>query len=107
MQLYASGFACVGLGTGRGALDALIARARGKGQAWSSDRLRDNHAVQHIIGYTDAALKAAKSGLLAVLDEVWDEVGLAGGLTVENRVGVRQASTFAIHTARDVVHQVY
>jgi alkylation response protein AidB-like acyl-CoA dehydrogenase len=107
MQLYASGFACVGLGTARAALEVFIALAKGKSQAWSSDRLRDNHAVQHIIGYADAALKAAKSGLLAVLDEVWDEVGLTGDLTVENRVAVRQASTFAIHMARDVVHQVY
>jgi alkylation response protein AidB-like acyl-CoA dehydrogenase len=101
MQLYASGFACVGLGT------ALIALAKGKSQAWSSDRLRDNHAVQHVIGHADAALKAAKAGLLAVLDELWGEVGRTGALTVENRVAVRAAATFAIHTARDVVHHVY
>jgi alkylation response protein AidB-like acyl-CoA dehydrogenase len=107
MQLYASGFACVGLGTARAALDAFIALAKGKSQAWSSDRLRDNHAVQHIVGYADAALKAAKSGLLHVLDEQWEAVGRSGELTVEGRIAVRQASTFAIHTARDVVHQVY
>ncbi|HEX3990308.1 MAG TPA: acyl-CoA dehydrogenase family protein [Acetobacteraceae bacterium] len=107
MQLYASGFACVGLGTARAALDAFIALAKGKSQAWSSDRLRDNHAVQHIIGYADAALKAAKSGLLNVLDEQWMAVGRTGELTVEGRIAVRQAATFAIHTARDVVHQVY
>ena len=64
MQLYASGFACVGLGIARAALDAFIALAKAKSQAWSSDRLRDNHAVQHVIGHSDAALKAAKSGLL-------------------------------------------
>ncbi len=107
MQLYASGFACVGLGTARAALDAFIALAKGKSQAWSSDRLRDNHAVRHIIGYSDAALKAARSGLFTVLDAVWDDVARTGGLTVENRVAVRQAATFAIHTARDVVHHVY
>jgi alkylation response protein AidB-like acyl-CoA dehydrogenase len=107
MQLYASGFACVGLGTARAALDAFIALAKGKSQAWSSDRLRDNHAVQHIIGYTDAALKAARAGLLDVLDEQWEAVGRTGELAVDGRVAVRQAATFAIHTARDVVHQVY
>ena len=32
MQLYASGFACVGLGTARAALDAFIALAKGKSQ---------------------------------------------------------------------------
>jgi alkylation response protein AidB-like acyl-CoA dehydrogenase len=107
MQLYASGFACVGLGTARAALDAFIALAQGKSQAWSLDRLRDNHAVQHIIGYADAALKAARAGLLGVLDEQWAAVGRNGELTVDGRIAVRQAATFAIHTARDVVHQVY
>jgi alkylation response protein AidB-like acyl-CoA dehydrogenase len=107
MQLYASGFACVGLGTARAALDAFVALAKDKSQAWSSDRLRDNHAVQHIVGHADAALKAAKSGLLNVLDEQWDAVGRSGELTIEGRIAVRQAATFAIHTAREVVHQVY
>jgi indole-3-acetate monooxygenase len=107
MQLYASGFACVGLGTARAALDAFIALAKGKSQAWSSDRLRDNHAVQHVIGHSDAALKAAKAGLLAVLDDVWEQVERTGVLTIDNRLAVRQAATYAIHTARDVVHHVY
>jgi alkylation response protein AidB-like acyl-CoA dehydrogenase len=107
MQLYASGFACVRLGTARAALDAFIALAKGKSQAWSAERLRDNHAVQHIIGHSDAALKAAKAGLLKVLDDVWEDAGRAGELTVANRIAVRQASTFAIHTAREVVHSVY
>jgi alkylation response protein AidB-like acyl-CoA dehydrogenase len=107
MQLYAGGFACVGLGTARAALDAFIALAKGKSQAWTTDKLRDNHAVQYLIGYTDGALKAAKSGLLTALDDCWDNVARTGGLSLENRVAVRQASTFAIHTARDVVHTIY
>jgi alkylation response protein AidB-like acyl-CoA dehydrogenase len=107
MQLYASGFACVGLGTARAALDAFIALAKDKSQAWSSERLWDNHAMQNIIGYADAALKAAKSALLNVLDEQWEAVGRSGELTVDGRIAVRQAATFAIHMAHDVVHQVY
>jgi alkylation response protein AidB-like acyl-CoA dehydrogenase len=107
MQLYASGFACVGLGTARAALDAFIALAKGKSLAWSTDRLIDSNTVQHVIGHSDAALKAAKAGLLSVLDEIWEEVGRTGVLSVANRIAVRQASTFAIHAARDVVHHVY
>ena len=42
-----------------------------------------------------------------MLDEQWDAVGRTGELTVDGRIAVRQAATFAIHTARDVVHQVY
>ncbi len=107
MQLYASGFACVGLGVARAAVDAFIALAREKSQAWSTERLRDNHAVQHVIGHADAALKAAKSGLLAVLDEQWEVVGRTGVLDVASRIAIRQAATYAIHTAREAVHHVY
>ena len=107
MQLYASGFSCVALGIARATLDAFIALAKGKTQAWSSEPLRGNHAVQHIIGYSDAALKAARAGLLTVLDDLWAEVGETGALAVDGRVRVRQATTYAIHTARDVVHHVF
>jgi alkylation response protein AidB-like acyl-CoA dehydrogenase len=107
MQLYASGFSCVGLGVARAMLDGFIALAKGKTQAWSSDPLRDNQAVQNIIGYSDAALKAARAGLLKVLDDVWLEVEELGHLTVDARVRVRQATTYAIHTARDVAHHVF
>ncbi|MGE0225893.1 MAG: acyl-CoA dehydrogenase family protein [Acetobacteraceae bacterium] len=107
MQLYAGGFACVGLGTARAMVDAFIELAKGKTQAWSTEPLRDNHAVQYAIGYADGALKAARAGLLKVLDDVWDDVARVGEITIPNRVAVRQASTFAIHTARDVVHQIY
>jgi len=107
MQLYASGFACVGLGVARAMLDAFITLAKRKAQAWSSEQLRDNNAVQHIIGYSDAALKAARAGLLKVLEDDWLEVAQTRQLTVAHRVAIRAAATFAIHTARDVAHHVY
>lgn len=107
MQLYAGGFANVALGTARALLDSVIDLVKGKTQAWASDRLIDNHAVQREVGYSDAALKAARAGLLAVLDEIWDEVGVTGAITIPNRVAIRAASTYAIHTARDVVHRAY
>ena len=107
MQLYASGFACVALGTAQATVDAVVALAKGKSQAWTTDKLRDNHAVQSVIGYWDAALKAARAGLLAVLDEVWADVERAGALSVENRIAVRQATTYAIHTARDAATHAF
>lgn len=107
MQLYAGGFANVALGTGRALLDAVIELVKGKTQAWASDRLVDNQAVQRELGYSDAALKAARAGLLKVLDDVWDDVERTGAITIANRVAIRQASTYAIHSARDVVHRAY
>jgi alkylation response protein AidB-like acyl-CoA dehydrogenase len=107
MQLYASGFCCVALGAARALLNAAIELAKGKVQLGGTEQLRDNHAVQHTLGYWDAALKAARAGVLNVLDEVWKEVDHTGAISVANRIAIRQATTFAIHTARDAAYNVF
>jgi indole-3-acetate monooxygenase len=107
MQLYASGFCCVALGSARALLDAVIELTKGKVQLGSTEQLRDNHAVRHTLGYWDAALKAARAGVLNVLDEVWADVDRAREISVANRIAIRQATTFAIHTARDAAYHVF
>jgi alkylation response protein AidB-like acyl-CoA dehydrogenase len=107
MQLYAGGFASVALGVSRAMLDALIALAKTKSQAWSTDALRDNQAVQYIVSYADAAWKAARAGLHQALNDAWRDVCRGGELTVDHRMAIRQAATFAIHTSRDMAHQVF
>jgi alkylation response protein AidB-like acyl-CoA dehydrogenase len=107
MQLYASGFASVALGVSRAMLDAFIALAKTKSQAWSADSLRDNHAVQHIVSYADAAWKAARAGLHKTIGDAWEDVSRTGVLSQEHRMEIRQASTYAIHVARDVAHQIF
>jgi indole-3-acetate monooxygenase len=107
MQLYASGFASVALGVSRAMLDAFIALAKTKSQAWSADSLRDNHAVQHIVSYADAAWKAARAGLHKTIGDAWEDVSRTGVLSLEHRMEIRQASTYAIHVARDVAHQIF
>jgi alkylation response protein AidB-like acyl-CoA dehydrogenase len=107
MQLYASGFSCVALGAARALLNAVIELAKGKVQLGGTEQLRDNNAVQSTIGYWDAALKAARAGLLSVLDEVWEDVDRTGAISVANRLAIRQATTFAIHTARDAAFHVF
>ncbi|WP_428537542.1 acyl-CoA dehydrogenase family protein [Rhodopila sp.] len=107
MQLYASGFASVALGVSRAMLDGFIALARRKSQAWSADSLRDNHAVQHIVSYSDAAWKAARAGLHRAVDDAWWDVIRIGVLPVEHRIEIRQAATYAIHVSRDIAHSVF
>jgi alkylation response protein AidB-like acyl-CoA dehydrogenase len=107
MQLYAAGFASVGLGVARATLDAFIELARVKTPALNTTSLRENHAVQGIIGHADARWKAARAGLHQTLREVQDAVQASGALTVEDRIAIRQASTFAIHESRQVVHDIY
>ncbi len=106
MQIYAAGFACVALGIARQTLDAFIVMAGTKAPAQSS-LLRDNNTIQHIIGYSDARLKAARAWILQLLQDTYAELARPSELTVEQRVAIRQATTYAIHEARDVVTTIY
>jgi alkylation response protein AidB-like acyl-CoA dehydrogenase len=107
MQLYASGFASVALGISRAMLDAFVALAKTKSQAWSADSLRDNQAVQQIVSHSDAAWKAARAGLHKVIDDAWRDVAQTGGLSLDHRMEIRQAATYAIHVSRDMAHQIF
>lgn len=107
MQLYAAGFASVGLGLARATLDAFIDLARVKTPALNAQSLRDNNAVQGIIGHADARWKAARAGLHQALREVQAAVTVSGALGVAERIAIRQASTFAIHESRQIVHDIY
>ncbi|MFO1024733.1 MAG: acyl-CoA dehydrogenase family protein [Acetobacteraceae bacterium] len=107
MQLYAAGFASVGLGVARAMLDAFIDLAKTKSQAWHSEKLRDNNAVQHLIGYSDASWRAARAGLHRALVEAWDDVATGVELSLHHKIRIREAATFAIHAARDICHHVF
>jgi alkylation response protein AidB-like acyl-CoA dehydrogenase len=107
MQLYASGFASVALGVSRAMLDGFIALAKTKSQAWSADSLRDNQAVQQIVSYADASWKAARAGLHKTVDDAWRDVSRTGELSLDHRMEIRQAATYAIHVSRDMAHHVF
>ncbi len=107
MQIYASGFAAVALGAARAALEAFIDLARGKTPALTSSALRDNAVIQSAIGIADAKLKSARTWLIHVLRETQDAVQIAGELTTDQRIAIRQAATFAIHQAKEVVDVAY
>ncbi|MEJ0020086.1 MAG: hypothetical protein WDN25_26775 [Acetobacteraceae bacterium] len=107
MNIYASGFAAVALGIGRAALDAFVDLARGKTPALTQTSLRDSAVIQSAIGVADVKLKAARGWLIQVLRETQDEVAVAGELNTEQRIAIRQASTHAIHQAKEVVDMAY
>jgi alkylation response protein AidB-like acyl-CoA dehydrogenase len=107
LQLYASGFAGVAMGIARGALDALIELARDKVPRGARRTLRDNQVVQAQVARAEAKLGAARSFLLRSLAAITDAVARSGELTLDQRMTIRLAATFAIHEARDVVDLVY
>ncbi len=62
LSIYAAGFAAVALGVGRTLLDDFIKLARQKTQALAPAPMRDNAAVQGLIGGADVTLRAARAG---------------------------------------------
>jgi alkylation response protein AidB-like acyl-CoA dehydrogenase len=107
LQLYASGFAGVALGIARSALDAFITLARDKVPFRGKSTLRDNNFVQSQVAQSEARLRSAGAFLYGSLEEITDEVAQAGHITLEQRMTIRLASTFAIHQSMSVVDMAY
>ena len=106
-SLYASGFAGVALGLARTVVDEFVGLARDKTpRAWKG-KLRDNAVIQSQIAQGEAKLRSARLHLLSSLNAIWQSVGRVGELTVEQRMLIRLAATFAIHQAQEVVDTVY
>ncbi|MBV8936563.1 MAG: hypothetical protein JO095_12260 [Alphaproteobacteria bacterium] len=107
LQLYASGFAGVAMGIARSALDAFVELARDKVPFRGKSALRDNNVVQSQAAQAEARLRAARAFLYQSLEEITAEVERLGRLTLEQRMVIRLASTFAIHQSLSVVDMAY
>jgi len=106
-NLYASGFGAVALGIARAMLDAFRALAADKTPQALSQRLAENTAIQKEAALAEAKLTAARALLLNTLEETWVDVVVSGALTVEQRMRIRLAATFATHQAREVADFAY
>ena len=105
-SVFGLGFAAVALGVARATLDAAIDLARGK-QSFGLAAMRDNNAVQGLIGRTEGDWRAARAYLYATAAEAWRDLTRTGGLTDEHRIALRLASTWTIHQASSVVDAAY
>lgn len=106
-SLYASGFAGVALGIARRMLDGLVNLAREKTPRGFKRPLRDSAVIQSQVGYAEAQLQSARHFLLSSLEEIWRSVGRSGALTLDQRVQIRLASTYAIHQAKAVADMTH
>jgi alkylation response protein AidB-like acyl-CoA dehydrogenase len=103
---FSMGFAATALGVARATLDAAIELARGK-TPQGLKAMRDNNAVQGLIGRTEASLRAARAYLYATADEVWRDLSRGDPITEEHRVALRIAATWTIHQSASVVDTAY
>jgi alkylation response protein AidB-like acyl-CoA dehydrogenase len=107
LQLYASGFAAVAMGIARSTIEAFIELARDKIPRGAKVTLRDNNVVQSQLAQAEAKLSAARAFLFDALKRITAAIVAGGELSLDQRMKIRLAATFAIHQARDVVDIAY
>lgn len=105
--LYAAGFAGVALGIARGTLGHFIELARDKIPRGARKTMRDNNVTQSEVARAEARLSSARGWLLHSLEEITEAVAKRGHITLDERMTIRLASTFAIHTSLEVVDMLY
>jgi alkylation response protein AidB-like acyl-CoA dehydrogenase len=105
-MVFSMGFAATSLGVARATLDAAIELSRTKlPQGLSA--MRENNAVQGLIGRTEATLRAARAYLYATADEVWRDLERGEPISEAHRIALRIAATWTIHQSAAVVDTAY
>jgi alkylation response protein AidB-like acyl-CoA dehydrogenase len=107
LALYAVGFAGVALGIARSMLGDFIVLARDKIPRGARKTMRDNNVTQAQVAQAEARLLSARAWLLHSLEDITDRVAERGHITLDERMTIRLASTFAIHTSLEVVDILY
>jgi indole-3-acetate monooxygenase len=105
-SMFGLGFAAIAVGVARATLDAATDLARGKASA-GLKAMRENSAVQGLIGRTEGNLRAARAYIYATAAEGWRDLTRTGKLSEDHRAAFRLASTWTIHQAASVVDTAY
>jgi len=98
-DLAGCGFACVGLGIARAAIEALIELANVKVPRSSSELLRERVMAQAQIGEAEATLRSGRAFLFDIVGEMWDTVLAGDPVTERQRSDLRLAMTHAAQSA--------
>ena len=104
--VFAMGFAATSLGLARAMLESAIELSRNK-TPQGLPAMRENNAVQGLIGRTEATLRAARAYLYSTAAEVWRDLASGGPLTETHRIAMRIAATWTIHQSTSVVDTAY
>src|SRR5579871_377488 len=104
--VYSMGFAATSLGVARATLDAATDLARKK-VPQGLGAMRENNAVQGLIGRNEAALRAARAYLYSTAREVWHDLERGEAFTEAHRIAIRIAATWTIHQSATVVDAAY
>ncbi len=103
---FGSGFGMVALGVARSALDAAIEIATRK-KPQEQTLLRDQPAIQRIIGQAEATWGAANAFLREKAVKLWQKALDDHDLPLEHRMELRLASSHAIRQGAQVADMAY
>ena len=106
-SMFACGFAALAVGLARSLLDSFVAVALEKTPRGYKNRLREDAVTQSDLGYAEARLRAARVYLMSALDDAWRGAQGAGAVTLDERMAIRLAATYAIRQAKDVAAWAY
>jgi alkylation response protein AidB-like acyl-CoA dehydrogenase len=107
LSLYAAGFAGVAMGCARSTLTSFIELARDKIPRGARITMRNNNVIQSQVGQAEARLASAYGYLIRALEDITEAVRERGHITLDERMTIRLASTFCIHTALQVTDTLY
>ena len=105
-MVFAMGFAATSLGVARATLDSAVDLSRKKTPQGLA-AMRENNAVQGLIGRTEASLRAARGYLYSTAAEVWRDLEGGAPMTEAHRIAMRIAATWTIHQSTSVVDTAY
>lgn len=105
--LFATGDASIALGLAASTLGTFVELALGKIPTYRQDLLRDQSFAQIELGKAGAHLAAARAFLAERVRDTWDVIGRTGSMPMEQRIGLRAATTFALRGAATVVDTLY
>lgn len=106
-MMYGMSFAAIALGVARATLDAAVETARGKTSRDLKQGMRHNNVVQATIGRGEAKLRAARAYLYATVGELWRDLEAGRPLTLDHRIALRLAGTWAIHQSAEAIDAAY
>ena len=104
--LFGSGDATVALTLARNCLTAFVELAADKTPFRMSERLRDQPAIQAIVGQAEADIRSGQAFLADAIARIW-AAAISGTLTLDERATHRLAITHGIRLAARVVATVY
>ncbi|MGH7093482.1 MAG: acyl-CoA dehydrogenase family protein [Stellaceae bacterium] len=107
LMLYAAGFGAVAMGIARSTLASFIELARDKIPRGARATLRDNHMIQFQVAHAEARLDAARAYLMQSLADATAGAAQRSELTLDERMAIRLAASFAIEQSVEVVDMVY